>query len=111
MTLIAGRSSKQGTSLNNGKLNEAYQRITSTLAMNEKDMARLGINEGDKLRISNEVGDTIVTCAKKKAADLPDGMIFIPYGPHSSELMGSDTAGSGMPLSKVFTVKVEKAEG
>jgi len=111
MTLIAGRSSKQGTSLNKGKLKEEYQQVTSTLAMNEEDMTRLGVNEGDRLRISNEIGETIVTCAKKKAADLPGGMVFIPYGPHSSKLMASDTAGSGMPLSKIFTVKVEKAEG
>ena len=46
MTLIAGRSSKQGTSLNVGKLKEEYIQVTSTVEMNEGDMVRLGLKEG-----------------------------------------------------------------
>ena len=37
MMLIPGRSSKQGTSLNKGKLKEEYQEVTSTLEMNKND--------------------------------------------------------------------------
>jgi formylmethanofuran dehydrogenase subunit D len=35
-------------------------------------------------------------------------MLFIAYGPPSSQLMASDTAGTGMPLSKHMQVLVEK---
>ena len=35
MMLIPGRSSKQGTSLNKGKLKEEYLEVTSTLEMNK----------------------------------------------------------------------------
>lgn len=108
MLLIPGRSSDQGTSLNKGKLKPEYQQVTSTVEMNELDMERLGLKEGDRLRLSNHVGATEVTCTPRKAADLPTGLIFIAYGPASSELMESDTAGSGMPLSKHFLVAVEK---
>jgi formylmethanofuran dehydrogenase subunit D len=38
-------------------------------------------------------------------------MLFIPYGPPSSQLMDGDTAASGMPLSKNFEVSVELVEG
>jgi formylmethanofuran dehydrogenase subunit D len=38
---------------------------------------------------------------------LPKGVMFIAYGPHSSRLMGADTAGSGMPMSKSLDVEVE----
>ena len=34
MMLIPGRSAKQGTSLNQGKLKEEYKEVTSTLEMN-----------------------------------------------------------------------------
>jgi formylmethanofuran dehydrogenase subunit D len=71
-------------------------------------MARLGFNSGDKLRLKNHIGEVVVTCVPKKATDLPQGMIFIAYGPTSSRLMESDTAGSGMPLSKHISVQVEK---
>ncbi len=108
MLLVPGRSSKQGTSLNKGKFEDEYQEITSLVEMNEEDMVRLGFNNGDKLRLKNPVGETIVTCKSKKATDLPHGMIFIAYGPGSSRLMESDTAGSGMPLSKHLPVQVEK---
>jgi formylmethanofuran dehydrogenase subunit D len=111
MLLIAGRTSEQGTSLNRGKLKEEYQQITSTVEMNENDMLRLDLKDGDRVRLRNAVGETLVRCTPRKAADLPAGMIFMAYGPHSSELMESDTAGSGMPLSKNLSVVVEKAEG
>lgn len=110
MILIPGRSQKQGTSLNEGKLKAEYQKVTSTAELNEKDMRRLKLNDGDKIRLESDVGQTVVTCKSKKDEDLPSGMIFIPYGPPSSQLMGSDTAASGMPLSKHMEVKVTKVK-
>ncbi|MFT5425869.1 MAG: formylmethanofuran dehydrogenase subunit D [Gammaproteobacteria bacterium] len=108
MILVPGRSNKQGTSLNKGKLKEEYLLVTSTLEMNSDDMQRLGIAEGDSVRLSNETGETIVSCKGRKPEDLPSGVLFIPYGPPSSQLMASDTAGTGMPLSKNMQVLVEK---
>ena len=108
MILIPGRSTKQGISLNEGKLKEEYQKVTSTLEINEDDMSRLGLENGDRVRIFNEIGESIVVCKGRKATDLPSGLLFIAYGPSSSQLMDSDTAGSGMPLSKNLAVQLEK---
>ena len=108
MILVPGRSSKQGTSLNKGKLKEEYLEVTSTVEMNHDDMAKLELNDGDKVKLSNDIGSTVVLCKGRKPEDLPAGMLFIAYGPPSSQLMASDTAGSGMPLSKHMQVLVEK---
>ncbi len=108
MMLIPGRSAKQGTSLNQGKLKEEYKEVTSTLEMNTDDMKKIGLVDGDKVRLSNDIGETVVSCIGKKPEDLSEGVLFIPYGPPSSQLMESDTAGSGMPLSKHMMVDVEK---
>lgn len=108
MILIPGRSSKQGTSLNQGKLKEEYIKVTSTLEMHPEDMSRLNLEDGDEVRLSNDIGETVVRCLGKKPEDLPLGTVFIPYGPPSSQLMASDTAGSGMPLSKHMEVEIEK---
>lgn len=108
MLLVPGRSNKQGTSLNKGKLKEEYLEVTSTVEMNEDDMQRLELSNGDQVKLSNHLGEFVATCKSKKAADLPSGMIFIAYGPSSSRLMESDTGGSGMPISKNFSVQVEK---
>jgi formylmethanofuran dehydrogenase subunit D len=106
MILIPGRSNKQGTSLNAGKLKDEYRKVTSTAEMNTDDMARLELKDGDRLRLKSAFGETVVTAKGRKPADLPSGLIFIAYGPPSSQLMGGDTAGSGMPLSKNIEVEV-----
>ena len=107
MILVAGRSQKQGTTLNAGKLQEDYIDVTTTGEMNADDMARLGLNDGDSVRLSNAVGETVVRCKARKPEDLPSGVVFIAYGPPSSQLMDDDTAGSGMPISKNIEVLVE----
>ena len=110
MILIPGRSQKQGTSLNEGKLKDEYKKVTTTAELNESDMRRLKLKEGDKIRLKSDVGQTVVSVKSKKNEELPEGMIFIPYGPPSSELMASDTAGTGMPLSKHMEVSVTKVK-
>ncbi|MEE8321382.1 MAG: molybdopterin dinucleotide binding domain-containing protein [Gammaproteobacteria bacterium] len=108
MILIPGRTNEQGTSLNKGKFKPEYQTETSMLDINTDEMKCLGLEEGDQVRLSNEIGETIVTCRGKKPEDLPDGMLFIPYGPPTTNLMSSETYGSGMPDSKHMKVMIEK---
>ena len=107
MILIAGRSSKQGTSLNIGKLGAEYHQVTTTLEMNIDDMARLGLSDGDSVRLRTAAGETVVRCKGRKVQDLPAGVLFLPYGPSSSQLMDSETGGTGMPISKNMEVEVE----
>ena len=111
MTLIGGRSSRQGTSLCAGKLGAEYIEVSSTLEMNVEDMARLGLQDNDSVRLRSADGEIVVRCKGKPAKDLPAGLLFIAYGPLSSALMGSDTAGSGMPMSKNIEVEVEAVVG
>lgn len=94
--------------MNAGKLKDEYRGVTSTVEMNADDMVRLGLKDGDAVRLRTLAGEAVVLCKGRKVADLPLGVLFIPYGPPSSQLMGSDTAGSGMPLSKNFEVQVER---
>ena len=108
MILIPGRSSKQGTSLNKGKLKEEYKTVTSTLEINSEDMQRLGLENGDKVKLSNDIGQAVVSIKAQKPENLPSGVLFIPYGPHSSQLMEGDTGSSGMPISKHMEVVIEK---
>jgi len=106
--LIPGRTSRQGTTLNEGKLTAGYVDETSTLFMNPDDMARLGIAKGGRVRLRSEYGQAEVTCQPAKAGELPAGLLFLPYGDQSSRLMGGDTHGTGMPDSKGFDVGVER---
>jgi formylmethanofuran dehydrogenase subunit D len=107
LMLIPGRSAKQGTSLNKGKLKDEYKKITSILEVNSDDMVRLGLDTGDQVKLSNEVGETIVSVKGMREGKLPVGCAFIPYGPPSSCLMSGETCGTGMPESKHMMVQIE----
>jgi formylmethanofuran dehydrogenase subunit D len=107
--LIPGRTSRQGTTLNEGKFTPGYVEETGTLLMNPDDMARLGLTAGDRVRLRSEQGQVELPCQAAKAGELPPGLLFLPYGDASSRLMGGDTHGSGMPTSKGFDVELERA--
>ena len=107
MTLIGGRSSKQGTALCAGKLSADYIDVSTTLEMNVEDMARLGLQTDSKVRLRTATGETILRCKGRETKDLPKGLLFMAYGPGSSQLMAGDTAGTGMPLSKNLQVEIE----
>lgn len=106
--LIPGRTSRQGTSLNVGKDSTEYLEETSSLHLSPEDMERLELTDGDKVRLRTEVGETELSCKAAKKGELQSGLLFMPYGPSSSELMGGDTQGTGMPDSKGFDVELEK---
>jgi formylmethanofuran dehydrogenase subunit D len=107
--LIPGRTSRQGTALNEGKFTRDYVEETSTLLMSPDDMARLGLKNGDRVRLRSEQGQVELPCQAAKAGELPPGVLFLPYGDLSSRLMGGDTHGTGMPNSKSFDVGLERA--
>jgi formylmethanofuran dehydrogenase subunit D len=107
MTLIGGRSSKQGTSLCAGKLGAEYIELASTVEMNVEDMARLGLGNNSRVRLRTAVGEAVLRCKRRETKDLPPGILFMAYGPWSSQLMAGDTAATGMPISKNLDVEVE----
>jgi formylmethanofuran dehydrogenase subunit D len=106
LILIAGRSLKQGTGVNAGKGSAEYREAVTTLEMNQADMTRLELRDGDTVKIKTSAGEATARC---QSTDLPEGMVFIAYGPVSSQLMGTETDASGMPNSKGFEVEVERA--
>jgi len=109
--LIPGRTSRQGTTLNEGKSTEGYLEEISTLQVAPEDMQRLELEEGDLVRVYNDVGSITVPCKAARGDELPPGILFISYGDKSSHLMGGDTQGCGMPDSKGLDVFLEVASG
>ena len=105
--LIPGRTSKQGVGINEGKFGETYQSETNRLLVAPEDMERLGLETGNRVRLTSQDGQVEVAISAAKAGELPSGLLFIAYGDISSRLMGGDTHGSGMPTSKGLDVQLE----
>ena len=108
MILIPGRTTKQGVALIDSKFKKNYRESTTTVEINVEDMARLGLEEGCKVKVRSANGVATLKCTGRKTEDLPSGVLFIAYGPPTSKLMDKDTAASGMPLSKHLEVVLER---
>jgi formylmethanofuran dehydrogenase subunit D len=101
----AGRTSKQGQQINVGKDNDEYNLIVNTLTLHPEDLKALGVAPEGMVRVRSEYGgEAAFRC---QAGKVPRGMIFVPYGPPTCRLMGSETDGTGMPTSKNWEVEVE----
>ena len=99
-----GRTTKQGQQISAGKDHAAYQAIVGTMNMHLEDMKAAGIPSGSTVRVRSEWGEATFKCVEGK---IPQGMIFVPYGPPTCHLMGQSTDGTGMPTSKGWEVEVE----
>jgi formylmethanofuran dehydrogenase subunit D len=101
--LNAARSAVQGTLINVGKESEEYITLTNAMTMAPSDMKEIGLAEGQMALVRTEFGEAPFKC---NAGKVPEGMIFIAYGPPTCKLMGGDTDGTGMPTSKGWEVEV-----
>jgi formylmethanofuran dehydrogenase subunit D len=108
--LIPGRTSKQGCGISEGKYTDGYVSETTVLQVAPQDMQRLGLADGDRVRLASDTGTVDLAVTAAKGGELPPGVLFIAYGDLSSRLMGGDTHGSGMPTSKGLDVTMEKIE-
>ena len=99
--LIPGRTSRQGSALNEGKFTADYLEETNTLSGAPQDMKRLGlVDRRPGAAAVASRGQIELPCHAAKDGELPPGLLFMPYGDLSSRLMGGDTHGTGMPDSK-----------
>ncbi len=101
--LNASRSAVQGSLINVGKDSEEYIALTTAMTMAPTDMKEIGLAEGQWAIVRTEFGEEKFRC---EAGKIPEGMIFIAYGPPTCKLMGGDTNGTGMPTSKGWEVEV-----
>jgi len=106
LTLITGRSTKQGTGISSGKEHPEYREATNVIDLSQADMERTGVSEGSVVRIKTEFGMAEVKCRR---ADIPEGMSFIAFGSVCNQMVGGETCASGMPDSKHLQVEIMPA--
>lgn len=104
LVLITGRSTTQGKSMHLGKESREFLDEVLGVQMNAQDMDRRGLLDGAEVRVHSAFGEMR---GRARKADLPPGMVFIPYSFFCNQLIGSDTGGTGMPDSKGIRVEVE----
>jgi formylmethanofuran dehydrogenase subunit D len=103
LTLITGRSTKQGTGISTGKAHLEYREATNVIDLSQADMDRAELSEGSIVSLKTEFGVAEVKCRR---ADIPEGMSFIAFGSVCNQLVGGETCASGMPDSKHLQVEM-----
>ena len=106
LTLITGRSTKQGKGISIGKECAEYREAVQAVDLSDADMARLSLNDGDLVALESVFGKAVVVCRRN---DVPEGLAFIAFGPVCNQLVGGETHASGMPDSKHLKVEILRA--
>ncbi|MFH2112742.1 MAG: molybdopterin dinucleotide binding domain-containing protein [Candidatus Bathyarchaeota archaeon] len=109
VTLISGRTARQGVGLEEGKLSERYIQSVNAVSLNPEDASSIGLVKGGLVKVSTEHG--CVTVYWTGDSGLDRGMVFFPYGPWANQLYASSTDGTGMPQFKGIKATVSAADG
>lgn len=107
--ILTGRTIDQGCGKEIGKASKEYMESVAICEMNPEDMKKLGVKDGDRVRVTTEFGSVVLT-ARKSRRIMPPGAVFVPYGPWANFILRSDTDGTGMPLLKGASASIERAD-
>lgn len=103
LKLVTGRSLKQGEFLGD-KFSKEYIDNVAVIELDEKDLKRLGIKEGSRVKVRSPFGEVVVKALKSRF--FTEGVAFMPMGPWASAIVDPDTRGSGMPTLKGLEVEI-----
>ncbi len=106
--LTSGRTLKQGRAMELGKLGPEYHKEVAYCEMDKITLDALGLEEGEPVRVETLHGSVVVTSKLDRRAE--PGIVFIPCGPYSNAVIGSDTEGTGMPDFKSVTAQLFAAK-
>jgi formylmethanofuran dehydrogenase subunit D len=108
VTLLTGRTLRQGQGKEYGKLSERYWKSVTICEIDPEDMKSLGVKEDQNVKITTDCSSVVVRAVKSLRAP-HRGVVFVPYGPWISIVMNAKTHGTGMPTFKGIEVAIEQA--
>jgi len=108
VTLLTGRTLRQGQGKEYGKLSERYWKSVAICEIDPEDLNRMGIKDGKPVKITTKHGSVAVRAVKSLRGPHA-GKIFVPYGPWASVIVDSETHGTGMPSFKGTPAVLEPA--
>lgn len=110
VTLTTGRTLAQGATREGMKTLNEYVRAAAVCELDPGDMEKLGVKEGDLVRVTTKHGSVIVRATISTQAPHPS-IVFMPIGPWANVLIGAETDSIGMPSFKSISAEVEPAPG
>jgi formylmethanofuran dehydrogenase subunit D len=88
-----------------GRYTQEYQDLSAQIILDKQDMAKLGVKDGGKVKVENDVG-SIIVAAKTSDDDPHPGLAFMTNSPWSNHLVMDDVCETSIPGFKSITAKV-----
>src|SRR4030065_2645701 len=109
VTLISGRTARQGIGLEEGKTSQGYIKSVNEVSLCPEDTASRGLSGEEPVTVATEHGSVVAHWRGDKG--LARGTAFFPYGPWANQVYASSTDGTGMPQFKGIKATVSPAVG
>jgi formylmethanofuran dehydrogenase subunit D len=107
--LNTGRTIWQGQAIESGKDLKMYVDAAAICQMNLEQMEKMGVREGDNIKVVSDFGDVIVKVVMAKE-ELPEGMLYIPMGPWANRVIRPNTDSTATPSFKNVPVDITPTE-
>ena len=92
------------------RFSDEYRQLSAVILLDRQDMASLGVKDGDKVLVENEISK-IVVAAKTSDDDPHAGLAFMPNSVWSNQLERDDVCDPSVPGFKGITAKVAPSQG
>jgi formylmethanofuran dehydrogenase subunit D len=89
---------------------DEYRNQSALIILDKKDMAELGVEEGQRLLVKNDVG-SVVVAAKASQDDAHPGLAFMYNSPWSNQLVSDELCDGSITVYGGIRVTVQPAEG
>ncbi|HJJ92738.1 MAG TPA: formylmethanofuran dehydrogenase subunit B [Methanocorpusculum sp.] len=107
LLMSSGRTPEQGSQLYY-KDTKDYSRETSYCFLNPMDMMEIGVEKDEHVLIESIVGKTVFNV--RESSETPEGVVFIPCGPHANFILHENTHSTGAPDFKGVPVEVSATD-
>ena len=92
------------------RFSDEYRQLSAVFLLDKQDMASLGVKDGDKVLVENEISKIVV--AAKTSDDEPHAVLaFMSNSVWSNQLLRDDLCNASVPGFKGITAKVGPSQG
>jgi formylmethanofuran dehydrogenase subunit D len=92
------------------RFSDEYRQLSAVILLDKQDMASLGVKDGDKVLVENEISKIVV--GAKTSDDEPHaGLAFMINSVWSNQLLRDDLCNTSVPGFKGIMAKVGPSQG